>query len=110
MPSPLPTQPIHQRELQAIAAAELDTDLYAVAQIGTLLLYVGNTRTLKERWPPILARLEQGRYPHAALQNTWTQLGGQRNFKFHARKTLLEMRHVINIEQFLADIHLDTGP
>ncbi len=110
IPSPLPTQPIHQRELQAIAAAEADPDLYAVAQIGTLLLYVGNTRTLKDRWPPILANLEAGRYPHAALQNAWTRLEGQRNFKFHARKTLLEMRHVINIEQFFQDIHLDMAP
>jgi len=105
---PLPTQPIHARQIQAIAAAETDTDLYAVAQIGTLLLYVGNTRTLKDRWPPILASLAAGRYPHAALQTTWNRLGGQRNFKFHARKTLLEMRHVINIEQFFADIQIDT--
>ncbi|WP_448572607.1 hypothetical protein [Trichothermofontia sp.] len=107
---PLPTQPVHQRQLQAIAAAEADPDLYAVAQIGTLLLYVGNTRTLKDRWPPILANLEAGRYPHAALQNAWTRLEGQRNFKFHTRKTLLEMRHVINIEQFFQDIHLDMAP
>ncbi|WP_448560923.1 hypothetical protein [Trichothermofontia sp.] len=69
-----------------------------------------DTQTLKDRWPPLLASLEAGRYPHTARQNTWTRLAGQRNFKFHARKTLLEMRHVINIKPFFQDIHLDMAP
>jgi hypothetical protein len=57
--------------------------IYAVANIGTLKLYVGEVRHLKTRWPKMVAQLEQGTFPDSATQEAWNVAKGDRRFTFH---------------------------
>lgn len=57
--------------------------IYAIANFGTIQLYVGEVQHLKTRWPKMMAQLEAGVFPDATIQQEWTQHRGDRRFTFH---------------------------
>ena len=57
--------------------------IYAVANFGTVRLYVGDVQHLKTRWPKMLAKLEQGTFPESTIQEEWSVHKGDRRFTFH---------------------------
>ena len=71
--------------------------IYAIAHIGHLKLYVGETSGIKNVWPPLLAQLDNGTYPNATLQKVWNLEGGKRRFTFHTWKDLAN-QEIIGLE------------
>ncbi len=77
----------------------MTSKIYAIANIGHLKLFVGDTSNLKVVWPPQLAILNSGNHPHAALQEEWNRVGEKRRFTFHTHKEIAGNREIIGIEQ-----------
>ncbi len=78
--------------------------VYAVINIGSFKLYVGDISTLKTRWPILMAALEQGNHPDCTLQAVWNQSAGQRRFTFHTRSQLESSLDISGLEEFRKDI------
>lgn len=76
------------------------SQIYAIAHIGRLKLYVGDASYISSHWPSLLAMLSTGTYPNAAVQAEWNSIGGKRYFSFHTEQDLLEQQEVVGIEQF----------
>ncbi|NEQ45169.1 MAG: hypothetical protein F6K00_17045 [Leptolyngbya sp. SIOISBB] len=57
--------------------------IYAVANFGTIRLYVGEVKHLKTRWPKMLEQLERGTFPESTIQAEWSVHKGNRRFTFH---------------------------
>lgn len=57
--------------------------IYAVANFGTIRLYVGEVKHLQTRWPKMLMQLDQGTFPDAIIQAEWQAHKGDRRFTFH---------------------------
>ena len=62
---------------------KMASGIYAVANFGTIRLYVGEVKHLKTRWPKMLGQLEQGIFPEPTIQAEWTVHKGDRRFTFH---------------------------
>jgi len=77
----------------------MTSEIYAVAHIGRLKLFVSDVSNIKVAWPQQLALLNSGNHPHAALQEEWNREGDNRRFTFHTRKELVGNREIIGIEQ-----------
>ncbi|HEY9596915.1 MAG TPA: hypothetical protein V6D33_04540 [Cyanophyceae cyanobacterium] len=73
--------------------------IYAIAHIGRLKLYVGDASCISSHWPSLLAMLNNGIYPNAAVQAEWNAIGGKRYFSFHTRQDLQGQRDIVGIEQ-----------
>ena len=82
----------------------MPSKIYAVAHIGHLKLYVGDTSQIRSIWPSLLAQLDSGTYPNTDLQKLWNAEGGKRYFTFHTRKDLAQQREIIGIEQLASDV------
>lgn len=61
----------------------MPSGIYAVANFGTVRMYVGEVRHLKTRWPKMLMQLEQGIFPDTTIQAEWIAHRGDRRFTFH---------------------------
>lgn len=75
--------------------------IYAVVHIGHLKLFICDVSELQKIWPPILAQLDKGTHPNAALQAAWNAEAGNRHFTFHTKKDLADNREIIEIENLL---------
>jgi hypothetical protein len=64
------------------------TGIYAIANFGTMRLYVGEVRHLKTRWPKMVAQLEQGSFPDPDIQHEWKNCLGDRRFTFHTAEQI----------------------
>ncbi|AFZ24338.1 hypothetical protein Cylst_2099 [Cylindrospermum stagnale PCC 7417] len=73
--------------------------IYAVANIGRFQLFVGDASKIETTWPQLMAILNNGTHPHAALQQEWNKQGEQRRFTFHTRKEIADNQKIIGIEQ-----------
>ncbi|MBD2385482.1 hypothetical protein [Cylindrospermum sp. FACHB-282] len=73
--------------------------IYAVANIGRFQIFVGDASNIETAWPPLMAMLNSGTYPHGALQEEWNKQGEQRRFTFHTRKEIAGNQGIIGIEQ-----------
>ncbi|MGD1939976.1 MAG: hypothetical protein ACFB0G_01565 [Leptolyngbyaceae cyanobacterium] len=62
--------------------------IYAVANFGSIQLYVGEVRHLKTRWPKMMSQLEQGKFPDQAIQQEWVKHRGDRRFTFHTAEQI----------------------
>lgn len=78
--------------------------IYAIAHVGHMKLYIGDASCIKSSWPPIMAQLNSGIHPNAALQQVWNQAGGKRCFTFHTYQDLISKREIIGIEQLTLDL------
>ena len=67
---------------------KMASEIYAVANFGTIRLYVGQVKHLKTRWPKMLEQLEQGRFPEPTIQSEWAKHKGERRFTFHTPKEI----------------------
>lgn len=77
-------------------------DIYAVAHIGDLKLYVSLANKIHSNWPPLFAQLNQGTYPNAMLQQVWNEEEGKRYFTFHTRKELESDQEIVGLEKLLS--------
>lgn len=57
--------------------------IYAVANFGSIQLYVGEVKQMKIRWPQMMAQLEQGQFPEPDIQREWLAHRSDRRFTFH---------------------------
>ncbi|NWF62592.1 MAG: hypothetical protein HXY43_26000 [Fischerella sp.] len=78
--------------------------IYAIAHIGHLKLYVGEVNRLSKVWPPMLAQLNSGTYPHPQLQQVWNSEGNKRHFTFHTKTEIIGDKDILGIEELLAEI------
>ncbi len=62
--------------------------IFAVANIGSVRLYVGEVHQLKSRWAEILVQLEKGTFADSVVQEAWVSARGDRRFSFHTAKDL----------------------
>lgn len=72
-------------------------EIYAVAHIGHLKLFVGEAHKMSQLWRPMLTKLEQGSYPHSELQAVWDKEAGKRRFTFHTRQEIIASQDIIGI-------------
>lgn len=77
----------------------MTSEIYAVANIGRLKLFVGHVSNIKVVWPPQLASLDNGNHPNTVLQEEWNREGKRRHFTFHTCKEIAGNREIIGIEQ-----------
>jgi hypothetical protein len=77
----------------------MTSEIYAVANIGRLKLFVGDVSNIKVVWPPQLAILNHGNHPNTVLQEEWNREGKKRRFTFHTRAEIAGNREIIGIEQ-----------
>ncbi|MFE4106922.1 hypothetical protein [Almyronema epifaneia] len=87
----------------------MKSGIYAVANIGALRLYLGETHQLKARWQPVLTQLSQGQYADTALQAEWIKQRGDRHFTFHTATDLVAATDLLGREQLLNDLAQDTN-
>lgn len=78
--------------------------IYAIAHIGHLKLYAGDASNLQVTWPLLLAQLNSGTYPNAALQEVWNQQGHKRRFTFHTKPNIVGDTEIVGIEQLVEDV------
>ncbi|HEY9652918.1 MAG TPA: hypothetical protein V6C95_19835 [Coleofasciculaceae cyanobacterium] len=81
--------------------------IYAIAHIGRLKLYVGDASCISSHWPSLLAMLNNGTYPNAAVQAEWNSIGGKRYFSFHTEQDLLGRQDIVGIEQLATESDSD---
>ncbi|MEM9003194.1 MAG: hypothetical protein AAGE59_06660 [Cyanobacteria bacterium P01_F01_bin.86] len=62
--------------------------IFAVANIGSVRLYVGEVHLLKPRWAEILVQLEKGTFADSVVQDAWRAANGDRRFSFHTAQDL----------------------
>lgn len=68
---------------------KMASGIYAVANFGSIRLYVGEVKHLKTRWPKMLGQLEQGTFPEATIQAEWKLHRGDRHFTFHTTEQIM---------------------
>jgi len=81
----------------------MSSGIYAIAHIGNLKLFVGEASKLSQKWPPMLAQLNSGKFPHAMLQQVWITEGGKRHFSFHTKAEIIGDLDILGIEELLAE-------
>ena len=77
--------------------------IFAVANIGSVRLYVGECHHLKTRWNEMRAQLDQGTFTDPAVQQAWTAVQGDRHFSFHTAQDITDDRTIRGRRQFLQD-------
>lgn len=77
----------------------MSSGIYAVANIGRFQLFVGDASAIETTWPRLMAILNSGTHPHAALQAEWNKQGEQRRFTFHTCQEIAGNQGIIGIEQ-----------
>ena len=82
----------------------MSSGIFAVVNIGSLKLYVGEVHRLKTRWQAIMLQLTSGQYHDCRLQQTWQEVDGQRRFTFHTAKEIEENVQILGRQQFFADL------
>ena len=78
--------------------------IYAVANFGTIQLYVGEVQKLKTRWPKMMAKLDQGTFPDAEIQQAWERCGGDRHFTFRTAEQLKQDSTIRGRKLFFKDL------
>ncbi|AKG23666.1 hypothetical protein [Calothrix sp. 336/3] len=79
----------------------MSSGIYAIAHIGNFQLYVGEVHRISQKWPPLLALLNSGGYPHQQLQEEWQREGDKRHFSFHTKEEILADKKIIGIEELI---------
>ena len=77
--------------------------IFAIANIGSVRLYVGESHHLKTRWPQMLVQLEQGTFADPAVQTAWKAVQGTRRFSFHTAKDIDADPTIRGRNQFFQD-------
>ena len=77
--------------------------IFAVANIGTVRLYVGEVHQLKTRWAKMMAQLEEGTFADPVVQEAWQAVQGDRRFSFHTAKDIDSDRDIRGRKRFLKD-------
>lgn len=77
--------------------------IFALANIGSVRLYVGEAHHLKTRWPQIMARLEQGQFADQTVQAAWQRSAGERRFTFHTAQDIKQDESIRGRKLFLRD-------
>ena len=65
--------------------------IYAVVNLNHKKLFVGEAAQLTINWPPLLARLNSGRYSDTEFQVVWNQEADKRFFSFHTWQDLVAL-------------------
>jgi len=78
--------------------------IYAVANFGSMRMYVGEVKHLKTRWPKMLMQLEQGTFPDAAILAEWQAHRGDRRFTFHTPAEIQADAQLRGRKLFLKDV------
>ncbi|MEG3848581.1 hypothetical protein QT971_14540 [Microcoleus sp. herbarium19] len=65
--------------------------IYAVVNIDIKKLFIGEADRLTIDWPPLLARLNSGRYSDIEFQIVWNQEADKRYFSFHTWQDLADI-------------------
>ncbi len=81
----------------------MGSGIYAIANIGKFKLYVGEVNKISQKWPPILAQLNSGKYPNSVLQAVWNNEGGKRHFTFHTKQEIISDKDILGIEELLTE-------
>lgn len=82
----------------------MGSGIFAVVNVGTLRLYVGETNQLQTRWGSMVQQLMEGRYADPDFQAEWQRSQGQRHFTFHTSKDLLGEKTLRGRSRLLADL------
>ena len=90
--------------LSVMGLGDMKSGIFAVINIGTLRLYIGETHHLKQRWEPILQQLTQGCCKHVALQAEWDKEQGNRKVTFHTASELKHETTLIRYKVLLRDL------
>ncbi len=69
----------------------MGTGIYAIANLGTVRLYVGQVTHLKTRWPKMMAQLDDGKFPNPIVQSAWETHKAERRFTFTQLKICRQM-------------------
>ncbi|MGB6298726.1 MAG: hypothetical protein WBF90_21445 [Rivularia sp. (in: cyanobacteria)] len=88
----------------------MKSGIFAVANIGNLKLYVGETHHLQTRWKLLMMLFINGKFPHSQLQAAWNQSGEERKFTFHTANEIAQNQQIHGKKQFFADIEVTTQP
>ncbi len=82
----------------------MGTGIYAIANLGTVRLYVGQVTHLKTRWPKMMAQLDDGKFPNPIVQSAWETHKAERRFTFHTAEDLQTDANIHGKKLFLKDI------
>ena len=66
----------------------MSSGIFAVVNIGSIRLYVGEVHRLKPRWAEMLVQLEKGTFADSVVQEAWVATKGDRRFSFHTAQDL----------------------
>ncbi len=89
---------------------KMASKIYAVANFGTVRLYVGEVKHLKTRWPKMLEQLEQGKFPEPTIQAEWAKHRGDRRFTFHTPQEINTDPQLRGRKLFAKDINKARQP
>lgn len=78
--------------------------IYAVANFGSIRVYVGEVKHLKTRWPKMLGQLERGVFPDPTIQAEWNRHKGNRRFSFHTTDEIKSESKLRGRKLFLKDV------
>ncbi|MDB9527694.1 hypothetical protein PN498_16995 [Oscillatoria sp. CS-180] len=77
--------------------------IYAIANFGSVQLYVGEVSHLKSRWPKMMAQLDEGTFPDEIIQQEWQQHKGDRRFNFYTAEQVNADRQIRGRKLFKKD-------
>lgn len=77
--------------------------IFAVANIGSVRLYIGEVHQLQHRWAKIMAQLEEGTFADPVVQRAWQAVQGDRRFSFHTAKDINSDEAIRGRKRFLKD-------
>lgn len=81
----------------------MTSGIFAIANIGSVRLYVGQVHHLKTRWPQIVGQLEQGTFGDPVVQKAWQKTQGDRRFSFHTATDIHSDKAIRGRKLFLKD-------
>ena len=82
----------------------MTSGIYAIANFGTIKLYVGEVQQMKTRWPKMMAQLDQGIFPDTDIQREWKACEGERRFTFHIAEQIKADPQIRGRKLFLKDM------
>jgi hypothetical protein len=89
---------------------QMSSEIYAIANLGSVRFYVGQVQHLKTRWPKMMLDLEQGTFPNQEVLAAWQANKQSRRFTFHTAEDVNADLHLYGRKLFLKDLSRETSP